>query len=135
MIVGLTPSISAAQEPAIVIPYGFITGNTYREKWSDDPDRVLYITGLFDGLMMSSMFGGDGSLIMSFKACLNGMNNKQVTVIVDKYLAAHPELWHQDMQVLAVDAIKEICPSYREADAAYWNEQAAKASAAGTRRR
>ena len=46
-----------------------------------------------------------------FETCIIGMNGSQLTAIFDKYLAEHPERWHQSMHTLAFVALKEACSS------------------------
>lgn len=118
-LLACTMEQSLAQTPsaAVVVPYGFMSGNAYRAL--PEAGKQMYVTGVFDGLIGSPMFGANAHMVAAFKQCMEGMNNDQLQAIVDKYLNAHPEIWHYPMQVHAYNAIIDICPQLKQASEDY----------------
>jgi hypothetical protein len=113
---------SAAGEPKpIVVPHSAWTGNDYQEH--DDAARVQYIQGLVDGFLAAPFFGADSTLVEALHQCLVPMKIPQVAAIVEKYLAGHPEVWHDDMHALALQALRPACPGYSRMNNEYWSRR------------
>lgn len=87
--------------------YGEVT--TYR----DFPNWVRghYVTGVIDGLFVSTLFGASEEAMRTLKACLNGVNSVQLTAIVDKYINDHPGEWQNGTQIMVYRAMREFCPA------------------------
>ena len=92
------------------IKKGFYNGNDFRNKSSTL--RLYYVMGVLDGLMAGQLIDTDDDLNW-LSGCISGMTNEQVRAIVEKYLKAHPEEWHQNMNVLVVRALMNVCPPMR----------------------
>lgn len=99
------PSLVSAQ--GVLVTDGFYAGNTYREL--SEAARRTYVSGVIDGIFVSTLFDANFDLIDWLKRCVTGMNNGQVTAIVDLFLSAHPERWDQGMHVLVYTAMLEGC--------------------------
>ncbi|GGI72860.1 hypothetical protein GCM10007978_08340 [Shewanella hanedai] len=99
----------ASEDGTVLIQNGFIKGNEFRV--FDNGSKNIYSMGLVDGILLSPLYGVRKSNMGRFEDCTAGMNGSQLTAIFDKYLAAHPERWHQGMHILAFVALKESCGS------------------------
>ncbi len=99
----------ARDDGSILIQNGFIKGNDFRIL--DGPSKNMYSMGLIDGILLSPLYGAPKSKLEKFEGCTTGMNGTQISAILDKYLAAHPERWHQSMHTLAFAALEEACNS------------------------
>jgi len=65
--------------------------------------------GVIDGLMAGQIINTDDDLNW-LSGCISGMSNEQIRAIVDKYLKSHPEEWHEDMNLLVIQAPLKVCP-------------------------
>jgi hypothetical protein len=92
---------------------GFITGSKYRK--FDQAHRETYLVDVIDGYLGSIAFKADQNLIPAFNTCISDMDSEQITAIVDKYMAQHPEYWNQGMNVLVIQSILAVCPALRAA--------------------
>ena len=109
LILGMLLSAGSAMPQDIVVPQGFLTGNQYRTE--SESRRESYVMGVTDGFLFSAVWGGPESRPLAFKRCIENMNSAQTQAIVDKYMANHPERWHQYMQSLIYGAYIEFCPA------------------------
>jgi|SRR5580704_8820398 hypothetical protein len=92
-----------------------ITIPTYFEKAEDyhalpEFDRKAYTTGLIDGFYGAAMFGPDGKGAEKLGACTKGMDTTQITAIISKYVADHPEGWNYPLSMQAYNAMNRACP-------------------------
>ena len=55
-----------------------------------ESERLSYTTGLLDGFYGSGMFAASDDSVASLNSCTKGMDSKQVTAIVLKYVSDHP---------------------------------------------
>ena len=99
----------AEDDDSVLIQNGFIKGNDFRVL--DSGGKNMYSMGLVDGILLSPLYGAPKSKLEEFESCTTGMNGSQLSAILDKYLAAHPERWHQSMHTLSFVALKEACGS------------------------
>jgi hypothetical protein len=99
----------AKDDGSVLIQNGFIKGNDFRVL--DSGSKNMYSMGLVDGILLSPLYGAPKLKLEKFESCTTGMNGSQLAAIFDKYLAAHPERWHQSMHTLAFVALKEACGS------------------------
>jgi Ssp1 endopeptidase immunity protein Rap1a len=74
----------------------------------DESNRVVYITGLMDGFFASGAFGATGETVAALDSCTKGMDNKQVSAIITKYVKDHPEAWHQPLSIEAFNALNTV---------------------------
>jgi hypothetical protein len=75
-----------------------------------EADRVVYVSGLMDGFYASPLFGARDEAIASLTSCTRGMDSKQLSAIVTKYVKEHPEGWHLALNVEAYNALDAACP-------------------------
>lgn len=80
-----------------------------------EADRTVYVTGLMDGFYASALFGASDETAASLISCTKGMDNKQLTAIVTKYVKDHPEYWHLALSVEAYNALNDACPGVLKA--------------------
>jgi hypothetical protein len=84
-----------------------VTGNKYQE--IGEIARTFYVMGSVEGILFEAArlkFKPDGVVL---GGCLSGKTGRQLTAIVDKYTAAHPELWHRPMSTLIYSAVLGGC--------------------------
>ena len=103
-------SLTIAWDPTAPVSalHGYQTGNGYLQM--PDSQRNAYVMGLFDGFMSSTIIGGDVTVAERVKSCMSGMKSNQVMVIFDKYLRDKPPAWHEDSNILFLQAISHVCP-------------------------
>jgi len=56
------------------------------------------------------MFGADNAAAERLSACTKGMDSRQITAIITKYLNDHPEGWKLPASMQAYNAINSACP-------------------------
>lgn len=84
------------------------TGNAYRQLGPDS--GIAYALGLVDGITLGAAIERTGGSVQDFyDACVRGRTRGQVKAIIDKYLADHPERWHEAMGGLVTRALVEAC--------------------------
>ncbi len=95
----------------VTIKEGFYTGNIYREL--SEHEKHGYITGIFDGIRLSPMFGTSTKKDSWawYVPCMSQIlgTNAQLKAIIDKYLADHPEEWKDQMHTIFYRAIYKVC--------------------------
>ena len=94
---------------SVLIKSGFIKGSDF--KAFGNISKNIYSMGLVDGILLYPFYGAPKLKMEKFETCMTGMNDSQLSAIFDKYLAEHPERWHQSMHRLAFVALKEACSS------------------------
>lgn len=84
---------------------GFENGNSYERMNSEQ--RLLYVVGVFDGLMMFDT-NSPGNAV---KKCVTDMQTPsgQLLAIVDKYMTDHPEDWGYSMSSNVYTALRDAC--------------------------
>lgn len=108
VLVGLFSLTSAfAQDEAVAIKNGFLTGQDYLE--SSELKQRAYVMGLVDGLFVSPILGAPKRRLAPFERCIEGMTDTQVAAILLKFLRDNPGRWHQSAHVSFYTAMKENC--------------------------
>jgi len=97
----------AAEERGVAIHHGFYTGNAYREL--PEGQRWTYVSGVIEGMLLAPLYGAPKSKMVWIESCIVGMLDKQVTAIVDKFMAENPARWHEDMHALVYSAMIGAC--------------------------
>lgn len=98
--------LGQSEEP-VLIQNGFITGNQYKAMKLEE--RTTYLMGVVDGLFLSPFLKAPSSESRKVKICVARMNNTQIRAIIDKYLDARPERWHQGMHTIFWGGLNETC--------------------------
>jgi len=75
-----------------------------------DDDQMMYITGLIDGFFGVGLFGASDEAVAGLTTCTLGMDVKQATAIILKWVKDHPEYGQYPMSVVAYDALLNSCP-------------------------
>jgi hypothetical protein len=107
-------SASAAQgqkdknEPRVLSVQSFYKAGDFLEM-GENP-RMLYVSGLMDGFYASTFFGASDEAIAALTSCTRGMDNRQLSAIVTKYVKDHPEVWHLSMSMESYNALSAACP-------------------------
>jgi hypothetical protein len=96
------------KERLINIPTFFEKAQDYRDL--PESERKAYTTGLMDGFYGSAMLGPDGKGAEKLDACTKGMDSKQITAIISKYVEDHPEGWNYPLSMQAYNAMNKACP-------------------------
>jgi hypothetical protein len=99
---------TAADTPEVIIDFGFLRGNSYRQL--SEVMRRGYVMGIVDGFYYSPMFGAPEKEVDRLSKCLTGWSDTQVMAVVDKWLANKPARWHEPMHVLTHTALADACP-------------------------
>ena len=82
-----------------------VTGNKYQE--IDEIARAFYVMGAVEGMHFEAAHIKFSPDVLVLGGCVSGRTGRQLMAIVDKYTAAHPELWHKPMSTLVYRAV--IC--------------------------
>ena len=99
-----------AEQGEVFIHNGFITGNDYLSLGGGE--KHGYVMGLIGGIYISPFFWEGDSYLSTLSDCLTeGMTDRQLVAIFDKYLQENPVRWNQGMHVIAYSALKELCKS------------------------
>jgi hypothetical protein len=93
----------------LVVPFGFYKGEQFLDV--NETEKTTYTEGLIDGFLGSGLFGAPNEAVDSLKSCITGMDNKQLTAILTKYIKDHPERWQEPTGLLAFNAFSLACPS------------------------
>lgn len=93
----------------IYIPTHIYNGEAFLDL--DENDKIMYAGGIIDGFLGSSLFGAPNETVDALKACVGGMDTKQVAAIFTKYLKDNPEGWQHPMSVEAFTALSHACPN------------------------
>jgi hypothetical protein len=107
-------SASAAQgqkgkdEPRVLTMPSFYKAGAFLEM-GENP-RMVYVSGLMDGFYASTLFGASDEIIASLTSCTRGMDNKQLSAVVTKYVKDHPESWQPPLSVESYNALNATCP-------------------------
>ena len=75
-----------------------------------DDDRVTYTAGLMDGFLGVGLFGASDEAVAGVNTCTRGMDVKEVTATILKWVNDHPEYRQYPMSVVAYDALLNACP-------------------------
>jgi hypothetical protein len=89
----------------------FVTTEKYRQL--PPASRTVYLSGWLDGRLNAGYIGGTAEAIESQRQCVIGKTDTQITAIVDKYIADHPETWNRPAALEADDALQSICPDLK----------------------
>jgi len=97
------PAAAVAEEEISSI----VTGNKYREL--DTTAKTFYVMGVVEGMQFEAANVKFEADLVVLRGCVGGRTGGQLTAIVDKYAAAHPELWHKPMSRLVWPAAIGAC--------------------------
>jgi hypothetical protein len=101
------PSLFGAEEAAVSIKSGFLTGNSFRQL--SHSEKRGYAIGFLEGVFMAPMFDAPKLELRWIESCAIGMTDNQVVAIIMKFLDQNPQRWHDQMNILAWVALKEAC--------------------------
>jgi hypothetical protein len=87
----------------VFIHNGFLKGNDYMQL--DRDDKTKYCMGLLDGILLSPLFGASRSKFAWLESHIEEITNYQMVAIIDKFMQAHPERWHESMHTLGYSAL------------------------------
>ena len=90
-------------------------GTITTQEYLDMPQgaRKVYVMGLMDGLFLAPMFGApaNNKWRTAIQTCVEGKPVSQLMSIIEKYMKAHPEVWHADAHFEAYNALSRACPA------------------------
>jgi hypothetical protein len=98
---------SSAQDGAVSIKNGFLTGNDFR--LSTPSRQEGYAMGLIDGILLAPLFKGEKRTMAWLEGCIEGMTSDQVTAILRQYVEARPAEWNDGMHAFAYRAMRAAC--------------------------
>jgi Rap1a immunity proteins len=106
--IGVT--IPQQSEPRAIVSQGFVTTEQYLDLGKEE--QSVYAAGLMDGINLAPMFDApnNNKYLVSLKACMKDMTNIQVAAIITKYAKDHPERWHLGTNIVAYQALRDVCP-------------------------
>ena len=87
---------------------GFVKGNYFLS--FTDPQKSLYVMGLYDGMAMSPLIYGNPQKQEAFFKCYKYKTNTQLAQILTSYLNENPEARKQYAAVSFYQATIENCP-------------------------
>ncbi len=91
----------------VIISKGFLDGTSWASM--SDRERAAYAMGFANGMFVSPLLGQPGPSLQRLATCLDPMTNIQVAAIISKYIADHPERWHQSLNGLGFSALYYAC--------------------------
>jgi hypothetical protein len=65
-----------------------------------------------DGLLGAPLLGANARVAEGLHECLLQFPPAQTVAIIDQYIADHPADLQLDMHILAVQALRPVCPSF-----------------------
>ena len=86
-------------------PKGFLTGSMYLK--TTEGEKSAYAMGALDGMLMAPAFGVPEKCTKWLIDFTGGMTNEHVAAIITKYLKDNPEVWHEQLNVLVLNAMNE----------------------------
>jgi hypothetical protein len=103
-------SIPQESEDRALVSEGFVRTEQYLEMGKTE--QGIYSAGLMDGIYLAPLFDAPNrdKHLVSVKTCVKGMSNTQVAAIITKYAKEHPEKWHMGTNLVASQALWEVCP-------------------------
>jgi hypothetical protein len=114
-LVLLIPGMSYAEDThtfSIITPQGFLEGNDWRDL--PESSKKVYIMGAIDGIEIAIEIASaleSPSSLQWINKCVKGMRSDQVHALVEKYVNANPQDWHQSMNVIVYTALYDSCPN------------------------
>jgi hypothetical protein len=90
------------------LPLYYLTAENF-SGLSDD-DRETYTAGLMDGFFGVGLFGASDESVAGLTTCTQGMDVRQATTTIAKWVKDHPEYRQYPMSVVAYDALINACP-------------------------
>jgi hypothetical protein len=93
-----------------LIHQGFFTAGGYLDL--EQHEQTMYAAGLVDGIFLAPAFDApsDGKYLTAMRTCVKGMSCKQVAAIIAKHIKDHPKDWHMPANVVAWQAMRNVCP-------------------------
>jgi hypothetical protein len=106
----LNMSVPQESEPLAEVWPGFVTAEKYIG--FDLSHQSVYAAGLIDGMYLAPVFDAPNNdkYLTAMRTCLKPMTRTQVAAIITKYAKEHPEKWHMGTNVVAWEALREVCP-------------------------
>jgi hypothetical protein len=106
----LDVAVPQESEPTAVVWPGFVTAEKYIQLGPNQ--QSIYAAGLIDGMYLAPMFDAPNKdkFLTAMRTCVKPMTNTQVAAIISKYAKAHPEEWHMGTNLVAYQALREVCP-------------------------
>lgn len=75
-----------------------------------ESDRELYASGLVDGFLAIGFFNAPDEEVTWVTSCVRGMDSKQVSAIIAKYIKEHPDWSNRSASGNAYFALVDACP-------------------------
>jgi hypothetical protein len=106
----LSKAVPQLAKDEAIVHKGFFTTNDYRELGKFE--QAMYAAGLVDGIFLAPAFDApsDGKYLNAIRTCVEGMSAEQVAAIITKHVTDHPETWHSPANVVAWQAMRNVCP-------------------------
>jgi len=97
-------TISTADE-SVLIHNGFGTGQDYVKL--SEPQKLVYVMGAINGMIIAPLFGAPKDKMGWLESYIENMTDEQVAAILSKYLQDNPGRWHDGLNILMYQALKE----------------------------
>jgi Rap1a immunity proteins len=80
------------------------------------PDmQAVYMAGMIDGIYLAPMFDApdEDKYLVRIRVCVTDgdLTNTQIAAIVTKYVKKRPDAWRAGANVVAYQALREVCPA------------------------
>jgi|HubBroStandDraft_3_1064219.scaffolds.fasta_scaffold47224_2 hypothetical protein len=80
------------------------------------PDiQAVYMAGMIDGMYLAPMFDApdEDKYLVRIRVCVTDgdLTNTQIAAIVTKYVKKRPDEWRAGANVVAYQALREVCPA------------------------
>jgi len=110
LFVPLNTAVPQIAKDEALVRQGFYTAGDYLEL--EQHEQAMYAAGLIDGIFLAPAFDApsDGKYLTAMRTCVKGMTTKQVAAIITKHVKDHPESWHMPANVVAWQAMRNVCP-------------------------
>jgi hypothetical protein len=90
------------------LPVYYLTAENFSDL--NDDDRETYTAGLMDGFFGVGLFGASDETVAELTTCTRGMDIKQATATIAKWVKDHAGYRPYPMSVVAYDALINACP-------------------------
>jgi hypothetical protein len=92
---------------------GYLSAGKYLALKPDT--RGVYMAGMIDGMYLAPMFDApdEDKYLVRIRVCVTDgdLTNTQIATIVTKYAKKRPDEWQAGANVVAYQALREVCPN------------------------
>ena len=110
LLLPIGEAFSQESEQTALVSQGFVKAEQYVS--FGQSQQTTYAAGLMDGMYLAPAFDAPNNdkYLLAIRNCVKDMSATQVAAIIMKYANEHPEKWHMGTNLVAYQALREVCP-------------------------